>query len=209
MVDFKELNETPYYENLNSEKTDKQNNPTQTQSLIPANPQITNDGTDFIYSTPLEKSYILFFLCFFIGIVIAIIVLIYGMYFENKDIIFSSPLPLIFTIVGFILGITVNIQIVINISSALGTIVIIKKKTYWRFNKEKIIQINEVQEVIFQDFEDYFEINFKLSNETEVNGFVRIYQNSYEERRKAIEIIRNALPQRIAFDGDIIRQNRY
>ena len=69
---------------------------------------------------------------------IAIIVLIYGMYFENKDIIFSSPLPLIFTIVGFILGITVNIQIVINISSALGTIVIIKKKLTGALTKKKL-----------------------------------------------------------------------
>ena len=135
MVDFKELNETPYYENLNSEKKDKQNNPTQSQSLIPVNQQITNDETNIIYSTPLEKSCILFVLCFFIGILIALIVLIYGICIDNKDIIFSSPLPLIFTIVGFILGITVNIQIVINISSTLGTIVITKKKTYRRFNK--------------------------------------------------------------------------
>ena len=87
------------------------------------------------YSTPLEKSYILFVLCFFIGILIALIVLIYWICIDNKVIIFSSLLPLIFIIVGFILGITVNIQIVINISSTLGTIVITKKKTYRRFNK--------------------------------------------------------------------------
>ena len=65
MTDFQTLNETPYYENLNSGSTDNQNYSSQHQALTPIDQQNPNDGRDAIYKSPTDLSFCFFCSVFF------------------------------------------------------------------------------------------------------------------------------------------------
>jgi len=107
---------------------------------------------------------------------------------------------LIPSLIAFIFGSIINTRIIINISSTLGIITIQKKKLFCCFNKQEIIQLNDIKQVSIKKtfVGDYFEIFFKLIDEKEIKVCPEI-KNSNGEKNKAINIIKNALPQRIEF----------
>ena len=127
--------------------------------------------------------------------------------------ILMAFIPLIFSVVATILGSCISLYVIINISSTSGLIIINKKKMCFCFNKQECVQINDLQQVIVQTDtttrytecgERYysFEVIFRLSDGREVKGCSGIIDKDGEGRR-AFQIIRNALPQRIVFDGNL------
>ena len=198
MKDFQEIKEIPYYG-----ITENQNNQTPSESLIPVNQQVNNNGGNAIYKSP-ENSNICFasILTFIFGILFASVTITSGIYYNEIWVIFLSLIFLIIATVGSVLGSSINFYVEIQVSSTLGTIVIDQKRTFCCFSQKKIIQINELQQVNIQNKKNKFEINFKLSNEREVNGWIKL-DNKNNQARRVFDILRNALPQRINFDGDI------
>ena len=203
MKDFQTLNETPYYENLNSGSTDNQNYSSQHQAITPINQQNQNDVRDAIYKSPTDVGFY-FFCCifFFVGIFASSLMITIWLYEKEIVLILTSPIPLIFTVVGSVLGINYNFSVNINISSTLATIKITHRNMFCCYNKEKIIHINEVQKIIYTVNDGTFSINFKLSDEREVNGWINVNDKNLEGRR-AFEILRNSLPKTIIFEGNI------
>jgi len=121
--------------------------------------------------------------------------------------------PLLFAVVATILGSCISLYVIINISSTSGTIIINKKKMCFCFSKKEIVQINDLQQVTVQtDYSTHYEINgvhydafeiiFRLSDGREVKGCSGIIDKNGEGRR-AFQIIRNALPSRIVFGGNL------
>ena len=206
MKDFQEQNENPYYESLNSGNTGEQNNSSQYQTSIQVNQQNINDVRNAVFSSSIEPSYCLIpIFTFLVGILASSFMLTSGIYDKDLILILLSPIPLVFTIFGCCFGSCANAWVDIKISPTLGIIKIGHKRICCCFNKEKIIQINEVQKVIIQTNEGLFTINFKLLDESEVNGWIKL-GNKNSEGRRAFQVLKRALPQRIIFEGDIDNQ---
>ena len=121
---------------------------------------------------------------------------------------FLILVPIIFEIIAIVLAIRTSLYIIINISATSG-IIIEKKKLFFCFNKQEVVKINDLKKVNVKiDYETYhkdgynrFEIIFKLSNGTEVQGCSSISDINGEARR-AFQIFRNALPPRIVVSGN-------
>ena len=96
------------------------------------------------------------------------------LYEKQIILLYVSPVPLLFTIIGSIFLSSCNFWVNINISSTLGTIKITQIRICCCYNEEKIIQINEVQKIIYTVNDGTFSINFKLSDEREVNGWINV-----------------------------------
>ena len=204
MADFQNQNETPYYELLTPGKTETQKNPILYQSSNEVNQQTYNYGGNAIYRSPFNCNNCFFIVIFFFSGSFGIIMMISVGISENRiEFILLSLFPLIFLIIAFIVGSTNNIYVVINISSTLGTIAITKRKFFFCFTKKEIIQINDVQQVIVDTKNNLFNVIFKLSNGREVYGCSKIYDKN-GKGKKAFEIIRNALPKRISFSGNLV-----
>ena len=200
MKDFQTLNETPYYENLNSGNTDNQNYSSQHQTLTPINQQNQNDGRDAIYRSPDDCSFCAFGCGFFLLGILASSFMITSCFYEKQMILlYLSPIPLIFTIIGSVFLSSCNIGVKINISSTLGTIKLTQKRIFCCYNIEKIIQINEVQKITIIDNDSRISVNFKLSNERGDNEMINI-SNKYAQRSRVLEILKNSLPKRIIFE---------
>ena len=97
----------------------------------------------------------------------------------------------------------------IRIEPLLGTITLTRKKFFFScFNKKKIIQINEIQQVIVENYipEDLLYGNsrviFKLVDGKEVKG-LDIYDKDKKEGRNVFFMIKNNLPQSIPFGGNL------
>jgi len=80
-------------------------------------------------------------------------------------------------------------------------------------NKKVVIQINDVQQIIVQrdPFKtvqqgkvrySVFGVTFKLVDGREVVGFTKI-MNKNKEGKSVFEFLRNSLPARIAYSGDL------
>ena len=131
---------------------------------------------------------------------------------QSKKILLAF-IPLIFVVVATILGSCENLYVIINISSTSGIIIINKKKMCFCFSKQEFVQINDLQQVIVQTDKTTrynifggryysFEVIFKLSDGIEVKGCSGIIDKDGEGRR-AFQTIRNALPPRIVFGGNL------
>ena len=131
---------------------------------------------------------------------------------QSKKILFAF-IPIIFVIIATILGSCKSLYFIINISATSGIITINKKKLCFCFNKQEIVKINDLQQVIVQTDNSCFrsskggryksfEVIFRLSNGREVEGCSGIMDKDGEGRR-AFLIIRNAHPSRIVFDGNL------
>ena len=68
---------------------------------------------------------------------------------------------------------------------------------FYCYNKQEIIQINEVKEVIIEDQDGLFNLKFKLSEGKNVYRLNGMHDNG--EGKKVLEIMKNALPERISF----------
>ncbi len=205
MADFLNQNETPYYELLTAGKTETQKNPILYQSSNEVNQQTYNYGGNAIYRSPFNCNNCFFIVIFFFAGSFGTIMMISVGISENRiEFILLSLFPLIFLIIAFIVGSTNNIYVVINISSTLGTIAITKKRLCCCFTKKEIVQINDVQQVIAQTEFSSFNVIFKLYDGREVYGCSKI-DNKNGEGRKAFEIIRKVLPERISFSGNLVK----
>ena len=202
MADFQNQSETPYYEILTPGKTETQKNPIIYQSSNEVNQQTYNYGNNAIYRSPCDFKYCTLFIFIFFSFFVSTIVMIsVGIFEDSLKFKLLSFFPLIILTFVFIVGCTNNIFVVINISPSLGTIVITKRRLWCCFAKKEIVQINDVQEVIVHTQNYSVNVIFKLSNGREVYGLSKIYDEN--EGRKAYKIIKNALPERISFSGNL------
>ena len=198
--------ETPYYESL----TYQQNNTTPVQQPIQVNQPNNSYGSNATNKTPCNPEG-------FFPILLLISDILIMFYFicdvisngnVNSDLIIVFTLGgIIFILVSCFLGRVLPFYSSINISSTFGTITILNKKIFGWFDKKIIIQINDIQEVIVQSKnlgkKNYFYVIFKLSDGREVKDFPGVI-NKKGEGKKVFQIIRNALPQRIAFSGNLV-----
>ena len=203
MTDFPNQNETPYYEPLTPGISFPQNNPTPDQPSIQENKTNNNNGNDVVYRAPsdLPAAFILSFF-FIFGIGASIIFFIIMLFTKNLGFIGGIIISLVGAVIIFFVGRTITINAVINISSTLGTITIKKIKLFFCYNYQEIVQINEVQQIIIEDQEGLFYLKFILLDGKQVYGLNGIY-NKNDEGRKALEFMRNALPERISFKDNL------
>ena len=166
------------------------------------------------YKTPCNYSNGFMVTIFFIfGVGFFSFMIAIGISNVQSQAILLAFIPLIFVVVATILGSCISLYVIINISATSGLIIINKKKMCFCFSKQEVVQINDLQQVIVQtDYTTHYEINgvhydafeviFRLSDGREVKGCSGIIDKDGEGRR-AFQIIRNALPQRIVFDGNL------
>ena len=166
------------------------------------------------YKTPCDYSNGFMVTIFFIfGVGFFSFMIATGISNVQSQAILLAFIPLIFVVVATILGSCISLYVIINISSTSGLIIINKKKMCFCFNKQECVQINDLQQVIVQTDtttrykkcgERYysFEVIFKLSDGIEVKGCSGIIDKDGEGRR-AFQTIRNALPPRIVFGGNL------
>ena len=162
------------------------------------------------YETPCDCGVGIFIIVFFIACVIFFSVMLAEIISNPQtDKKFLILVPIIFEIIAIVIAIRTSLYIIINISATSGIIIIDKKKLFFCFNKQEVVKINDLKKVIIKiDYETYhkdgynrFEIIFKLSNGTEVQGCSSIRDINGEARR-AFQIFRNALPPRIVVSGN-------
>ena len=208
-------NATPYYQPLTAGIPYQQNNPTPYQQQpIQVYQPVNSYGSNATYKTPCNCIVGTIVVIFFIvGIGIFSFMIATGISSGQTETILFAFIPFIFALIATILGSCISLYVIINISATLGTIIINKKKMCFCFSKQEIVQINDVQQVIVQtDYSTNYEINgvhynafeviFKLVDGREVKGCSGIIDKNNEGRR-AFQIIRNALPTRIVFGGNL------
>ena len=203
----------PYYQPLTAGVSYQPNTPPQYQQPIQVN-QPVSMGSNATYKTPCNCIVGFFVVTFFtVGVAVFAFMFASGISSRQTSTILFSFIPLIFTAVAIILGSCISLYSIINISATLGTIIINNKKMCFCCSKQQILQINNLQQVIVQtDYSTNYEINgvhynafeviFKLSDGSEIKGFSGVIDKNGEGRR-AFQVIRNALPQRIGFGGNL------
>ena len=221
MTDFpppNNSNTSPYYQtndyNTPLNNTYPQNNPDMYQPPIQVNQLYNSSGANAIYKSPLDFIVCVIVTMFFIiGTGAAVLLFYFGISSGDTGQTLAGLFPLLFTLISCIMGSLVTVYSSINIQTYLGTIIINKRKMCCCFNKKEILQIDDVQQVIVQtDHSTSYEINgvsysafeiiFKLRDGREVKGLHGVIDKD-GEGRKAFAIIRNALPQNIAFGGNL------
>ena len=147
------------------------------------------------------------------GVLFIIIIIVNGIKKGQSKTILMAFIPLVFVIIAIICGSRKVLYFNINISVTSGLIIIDKKKICFCFSNQEVVQINDLQKVIVQTDKTTsytinnviyysFEVIFRLSNGREVEGCSGIIDKDGEGRR-AFRIIRNALPPRIFFGGNL------
>ena len=192
----------------------QQNTPAPYQPPIEVYQPVNNYGSDVTYKTPCNCIVGFIVTIFFIvGIGVSSFMTVTGILNSDLKGALFGLFPLIFAVVATFLGSCISIYVIINISATSGIIIINKKKMCFCFSKQEVVQINDLQQVIVQtDYTTHYEINgvhynafeviFRLSDGREVNGCSGIIDKDGEGRR-AFQIIRNALPPRIVFGGNL------
>jgi len=192
----------------------QQNTPAQYQPPIEVYQPVNSYGSDVTYRTPCNCIVGFIVVIFFIvGVGVFSFMIVNGISTGQTQTILMAFIPLIFSVVATILGSCISLYVIINISATSGLIIINKKKMCFCFSKQEVVQINDLQQVIVQtDYTTHYEINgvhydafeviFRLSDGREVKGCSGIIDKNGEGRR-AFQIIRNALPQRIVFGGNL------
>ena len=126
----------------------------------------------------------------------------------------ASLLVFIFFIIGFVLGSIKIVSSEIKIIPTFATIEVIKKKTLCCFNKRETILINNLKNVIIQvdPINRFrikrkriraFEVIFVLVDGSEVEALSGV-TNVGRESKKVFNFLRNSLPERISFSGNLI-----
>ena len=203
MTDFHNKNETPNYEPLTDTNSCQQNELTPEEPPIQISEPINSYGRNVTYRTPCQcncKIYALVFFIFLSCVAISAFIISLGIYQNQIKLIFIGLFPLIHSSIILVYGSHEYIFDIINISPTLG-IILFKSISYvFCIDERKVIQINDLERVYINTWENSFEIIFKLSDEKEF----RVYAwkcNGKVEGRKVSQILRNALPQRVKFSG--------
>ena len=157
-------------------------------------------------------------LFFFVGVIVGggLIIFMIILYIKEKEkkLIYVIIFLIVWTIIFTCGGGSIPFYISFNINTYLGIIKVKTIKLYCCFNKTKTIQINDIQKVLIQkDFKvkyvingrpvDAIEVIFKLNNEREIKGCSGI-MNSNNESNKMYNFLRNALPQNIPIEGNLV-----
>ena len=208
-------NAAPYYQpSTTPEIPYQQNAQTPYQPPIEVYQPVNSYGSNVTYKTPCNCIIGFIVVIFFIvGIGVSLLMITTGILNGDTKSILFGLFPLIFSLAATILGSCISLYVIINISATSGLIIINKKKMCFCFSKQEVVQINDLQQVIVQtDYTTHYEINgvhydafeiiFKLSDGREVKGCSGIIDKNGEGRR-AFQIIRNALPPRIIFCGNL------
>ena len=207
------LNTAPYADPLTSGSTAYPPN-NQTPVQVPLQVNQPNYGKNAFYKTPCNFITGCIVVSFFIaGIGASVLMIVVGISSGQTEMIFFGLIPLLFAVIATILGSCSSLYVTINISPTFGNIIINKKKMCFCFNKQEILQINDVQQLIVQtDPHTTYEINgvqynafeviFKLSDGREVVGCSGIIDKNGEGRR-AFQIIRDSLPPKIGYGGNL------
>ena len=154
--------EAPLYES--GEPLYPQNNQALYEQPIQGNQTTNAYGTKVTYKSPTNFIIvgIVFTFLFFgtFGPVLTIFISIR----DNDSVIetICSGCPIFFAVIAFFLGSRKIVCSIITISPTLGIIEILRKKSLCCFNKQEVIQINNVREVIIRtDPINRFKINKK------------------------------------------------
>ena len=171
-------------------------------------------GKNGFYKTPCNCITGCIVVSFFItGVGVFLFMLVMGISSGETEQILFAFIPLIFAVIATILGSCSSLYVTINISPTFGNIVINKKKMCFCFSKQEILQINDVQQVIVQTDPhttykingvryNAFEVIFKLVDGRSVVGCSGIIDKNGEGRR-AFQIIRECLPQKVGYGGNL------
>jgi len=203
MTDFHNKNETPNYEPLTDTNSCQQNELTPEEPPIQISEPINSYGRNVTYRTPCQcscKVCALLYGVFLSCVAMSAFIISIGIYQNQIKLIFIGLFPLIHSSIILFYGSSEYIFDIINISPTLGTILFKSISYLFCIDKRKVIQINDLDKVCITTSENSFEIIFKLSDGKEF----RIYAgkcNGKVEGRKASQILRNALPQRVKFSG--------
>ena len=222
MIDCQNESAAPAYEPSTAGNPYQQNNPTPSpyQPVTQEKKPIKNYANNATYKTPLSIEIAILSVVFLIiGFVLFVIIISSAISKNDIKKIYKSIFPLIFALIGIILGSCFSLYYSINISANSGLIIIDKKKTFFCFNKQKTILISDIQQVIVQTnyyvsykinryHFDSFDIIFKLFDGREVTGCYGVIDKNREGMR-AFQFLRNALPQRIEFDGNLTYKNQF
>ena len=209
MADFPPINSNQYYQPLFNPTSDQPPNypPNSNQPSIQENKPYNSSGTNASYRTP----------CSFIKGIIVVVLFICSVGMSIPIIIsgelYLCIISIIFALIAIIMGSIFVLYYSIDVYAALGTIIINEKKICLCCGRKEKIQINTLLQVIIQT--DYstnykiggvhynaFEIIFKLKDGKEIKGFSGVIDKNGEGRRVFL-LMRNALPQNIAFGGNL------
>ena len=182
MSDFQNQGETPYYE-LYPSSSYPQNDQTPFQPSQQVIQMDKNYGSDAIYKTPCYDLSCYIFIIWIFAMPLTFFLVISFFYILDGYFDIFILFLLIPSLIAFIIGSIINTRIIINISSTLGIITIQKKKLFCCFNKQEIIQLNDIKQVsiIKTLFGNNFEIFFKLINEKKVKVCPEIENKSGEK----------------------------
>jgi len=160
-----------------------------------------NSGENIIYKTPFGCGQV-FFLFFFI------IVIIFGVVFSSSAISNinddSVIITLLFPIFCIIIGCCCNSSYYIIYDSIQKRIILRQEKIFKCIKTNQIIQINDIQRVVFKKYNGgeagrCFKANFILDNGTNIT-VININDNKGQEYTKAFQSLKNVLPEEIYFE---------
>ena len=136
MIDCQNESAAPPYEPSTAGNPYQQNNPTPSpdQPLTQEKKPINNYGSNDTYKTPFRiEIAIATVLLLIIGFGVFVIMIYSSISKNDTEKIYKAIFPLIFTLIGFILGSCVSLYYSINISANSGLIIIDNKKTFFLF----------------------------------------------------------------------------
>ena len=171
------------------------------------------------YSTPLNTHFILMVtIAFIAGIGVLSFSIATTITDKNKSNLWIGLLGLFFIIIGFIIGTCTSLATTITVDYNLGVIIFKTKKICCCFSISKVIQINQIQQVIVKnDFKTHIKLrrhgkiyfafgsSFKLTDGTKIEGCSGLIDKK-NEGRKAFNFLRKTLPKQITFSGNLTRR---
>ena len=171
------------------------------------------------YSTPLNTHFIVMVTISFIaGIGVLSFSIASAIIDKKKSILWIGLLGIFFIIIGFIIGSCTSLATTITVDYNLGVIIFKTKKICCCFSISKVIQINQIQQVIVKNnFKTHiklkkhgkiyftFGISFKLTDGTKIKGCSSLIDRK-NEGRKAFGFLKKNLPKQITFSGNLTRR---
>jgi len=206
---------TPNYNNNSDFSAYVNNTPDTPLTPTPNNEYMMSPPCKTVYTTPCEFiTGTISFCFFFVGTGASVTMVIIGITSGEIVLMFVGLFPLIFAVVGTVIGSISSIYYKITIDPISKMITINVKKMCCCFNKTIEIGMGEVQEVIVKTdpstsytingvYYKAFEVLFKLIDGRIIKGCTGII-NKGGEAKKAFSIIRNGFPSNIPFSGDLV-----
>ena len=168
-----------------------------------------NSGENIIYKNSYCCNQVCFFLFFSLTLIFSIIFLIFAFGFSSSTFNnineFSAfiIIILLFPIFAILIGFCENSSYYIIYDSIQKRIILRKVKIYKCIKTNEIIQISDIQRVVFKKYEadtgHCFLANFILANGTYIT-IININDDKGLEYTKIFQILKNILPEEIYFE---------